>query len=168
MSRRADEIETNLPHLRRFALALTRDGDKADDLVHDTVERALSRWYLRKPGLALRPWLFAILRNLHISGHRKRGRMRVDDDVEIDAISSAASGPEQQLELKQVLRLLAQLPEEQRAAILLVSVEGFSYAQAARIMDIPIGTLMSRLSRGRGKLRKLVETPPEQRLRRVI
>lgn len=168
MSRRADEIEINLPHLRRFALALTRDGDKADDLVQDTVERALSRWYLRKPGLALRPWLFAILRNLHISGYRKRARMRVDDDVEIDAISSAASGPEQQLELKQVLHLLAQLPEEQRAAILLVSVEGFAYSQAARIMDIPIGTLMSRLSRGRQKLRKLVETPPEQRLRRVI
>ncbi len=168
MSRRADEIEINLPHLRRFALALTRDGDKADDLVHDTVERALSRWYLRKPGLALRPWLFAILRNLNISGHRKQGRMRVDDDVEIDTISSGASGPEDRLELKQVLGLLANLPEELRAAILLVSVEGFAYADAARIMDIPVGTLMSRLSRGRKKLRILVETPPEQRLRRVI
>jgi len=168
MSRRADEIEINLPHLRRFALALTRDGDKADDLVHDTVERALSRWYLRKPGLALRPWLFAILRNLHISGLRKLGRMRIDDDTEVEALNSAASGPEQQLELKQVLRLLAHLSAEQRAAILLVSVEGFSYFEAARIMDIPVGTLMSRLSRGRRKLRMLVETPPEQKLRRVI
>jgi RNA polymerase sigma-70 factor, ECF subfamily len=167
MSRRADEIENNLPHLRRFALALTRDGDKADDLVHDTVERALSRWYLRKPGLALRPWLFAILRNLHISGFRKSGRIRIDDDTGIDSISSTASGPEERLELKQVLRLLGQLTEEQRAAILLVSVEGFAYSEAARIMGIPIGTLMSRLSRGRRKLRILVETPPEQKLRRV-
>jgi len=168
MSRRSDEIESCVLHLRRFALALTRNRDSADDLVQDTIERALSRWYLRKPSLPLRPWLFAILRNLHISGHRRGLRSVTDDNTDIDSVASMASSAEDQLELKQVLGLLGQLPEDQRTSILLVSVEGFSYAEAAKIMKIPPGTLMSRLSRGRTKLRALVETPPEQRLRRVI
>ena len=106
MPRRSDEIEINIPHLRRFALALTRNRDQADDLVHDTVERALSRWYLRNPGLALRPWLFAILRNLHISGHRKRARLPVDVDAEIDSIASLRSTAEDRIELMQVLQML--------------------------------------------------------------
>ncbi len=168
MPRRSDEIEINIPHLRRFALALTRNPDMADDLVQDTVERALSRWYLCKPGLALRPWLFAILRNLHISGHRKRARMLVEAETEIENLESAAPAAEDRMELIQVLQMLGQLPEEQRAAILLVSVEGFSYAETARILNIPIGTLMSRLSRGRRKLRDMVDMPPEQQLRRVV
>lgn len=137
-------------------------------MVHDTVERALSRWYLRNPGLALRPWLFAILRNLHISGHRKRARLPVDVDAEIDSIASLRSTAEDRIELMQVLQMLTRLPEDQRAAILLVSVEGFTYSETARIMDIPVGTLMSRLSRGRQRLRDMVDTPPEQRLRRVV
>lgn len=168
MPRRSEEIEINIPHLRRFALALTRDRDQADDLVHDTVERALSRWYLRKPGLALRPWLFAILRNLHISAHRKRARMPFDSEVEIENIGSVSSTVEDRAELVQVLQMLRRLPKDQCAAILLVSVEGFAYAEAAKIMGIPVGTLMSRLSRGRQKLRDMVDNPPEQKLRRVV
>ena len=168
MSGRFDEIEANILHLRRFALALTRDGDRADDLVQDTVERALSRWRLRKPGLPLRPWLFAILRNLHVSGHRRALRQVTLDGVDIDGFAAPEGVAEGRLELARVLRLLAGLPEEQRMAILLVSVEGFSYAEAAGIMKIPQGTLMSRLSRGRKKLRELVESPPEKRLRRVV
>jgi len=167
MSRRASEIETDLPHLRRFALALTRDRDMADDLVQDTVERALSRWYLRKPGAPLRPSLFTILRNLFISGHRRRARMPIDAHADAERIGSVSGSAEDRLQLQQVLNLLAQLPGDQRVAILLVSVEGFSYADAARIMGIPAGTLMSRLSRGRKRLRELAETPPEKKLRSV-
>ncbi len=131
-------------------------------------ERAISRWRLRKPGLPLRPWLFAILRNLHISGHRKSSRFIEVGGLDIEGLGDIDRTAEGRLELAQVLRLLAQVPEEQRMAILLVSVEGFSYAEASKIMGIPAGTLMSRLSRGRKRLRELVETPPEAILRRVI
>ncbi len=161
------EIEACILHLRRFAMALTRNADHADDLVQDTVERALSRWTLRKPGLPLRPWLFAILRNIHISGHRKAVRMVTDHGVDVDHLHSSDAAAEGRMELKQVLQMLSALPDDQRMAILLVSVEGFSYAEASMIMEIPVGTLMSRLNRARKKLRELVETPPAQRLRRV-
>ena len=167
MKTRDQEIEACILHLRRFAHALTGDGDRADDLVQDTVERALSRWNLRKPGLELRPWLFTILRNLHISAHRRAMRMVSDQHADIEDVHSLDSSAERQIELKQVLDLLSALPDEQRMAILLVSVEGFSYAEASKIMNIPQGTLMSRLNRARGKLRELVSTPPAQRLRRV-
>jgi RNA polymerase sigma-70 factor, ECF subfamily len=168
MAGRYAEIESNVLHLQRFALALTRDRDRADDLVQDTIERAISRWRLRKPGLPLRPWLFTILRNLHVSGFRKTMRMREASGVDVDGLGAVDGTAEGRLELAQVLRLLAQLPEEQRVAILLVSVEGFSYAEASKIMGIPAGTLMSRLSRGRKRLRELIEQPPEARLRRVV
>jgi RNA polymerase sigma-70 factor, ECF subfamily len=171
MAGRYEELESNVQHLRRFALALTRNRDRADDLVQDTLERAISRWVLRKPGLPLRPWLFAILRNLHISGHRKGLRLVAAEHLDVDEIGRQDRTAEGRLELAKVLDLLASLPDEQRMAILLVSVEGFSYAEAARIMEIPVGTVMSRLNRGRKRLRELVETPPEksqaQRLRRV-
>ncbi len=167
MKTRDQEIEACILHLRRFAHALTGDGDRADDLVQDTVERALSRWNLRKPGLPLRPWLFTILRNLHISAHRRALRMIPDPGTDIEHVHSADSSAEQKIELKQVLSLLSTLPDEQRMAVLLVSVEGFSYAEASGIMGIPVGTLMSRLNRARGKLRELATTPPAQRLRRV-
>jgi len=166
MKSRNAEIESNIQHLRRFALALTRDRERADDLVQDTVERALSKWRLRKPGLPLRPWMFAILRNLHISGHR-RGLRMVAVDVDVETFEDNASSAEGRIHLQQVLGLLARLPDEQRMAILLVSVEGFSYAETSKILKIPVGTLMSRLNRGRNKLRALVETSPAQRLRRV-
>ena len=167
MQSRNTEIEINIQHMRRFALALTRDPARADDLVQDTVERAMSKWRLRDPRRPLRPWLFAILHNLHVSAHRRGFRM-VMVEADIDRIGDTGSTPEGRIELNQVLGLLAQLPDEQRTAILLVSVEGFSYAEAAKILKVPAGTLMSRLSRGRTKLRELVETPPAQRLRRVI
>lgn len=170
MSSRNVEIEDNIQHMRRFALALTRDRDRADDLVQASIERALSKWHRRRPGLPLRPWLFAILRNLYISGHRRSLRLAGGAGaagVDVETLADLGATPEGSVELQQVLGLLAQLPDEQRIAILLVAVEGFSYAEAAKIMKIPAGTLMSRLSRGREKLRALVNTPPAERLRRV-
>ena len=167
MTDRNAEIESQIPHLRRYALALTRDAEAADDLVQETVLRALSRWRLRRPGLPLRPWLFTMLRNLHVSSWRSRSRMVQPAEGQIEALAAPDAAPETRAELAQVLDLLAALPEAQRSAVLLVSVEGFSYDEAARIMGVPPGTLMSRLSRARERLRSLAATPPAHRLRRV-
>lgn len=163
----ADEIEAHVLALRRFALALTRDRDMADDLVQDTIERALSRWRLRRRDLPLRPWLFTILRNLHVSAWRRRQRSPVTADGGIEEIAGIGDAVEKRIELRQVLELLSQLPEEQRMAILLVAVEGLSYQEAAAIMDVAVGTVMSRLSRARERLRSLAEEPVAK-IRRIV
>lgn len=163
----AEEIEAHVLALRRFALALTRNRETADDLVQDTIERALSRWRLRRRDRPLRPWLFAILRNLHVSQWRRARRSPITADDRIDEIAAVSDAVEARVELRQVLELLATLPEEQRMAILLVAVEGLSYTQAAEVMDVAVGTVMSRLARARAQLRQLAEAEPSARLRRV-
>ena len=165
---RADEIETHVLALRRFALALTRDRDMADDLVQDTIVRALSRWRLRRSELPLRPWLFTILRNLHVSAWRRRQRSPVLVDGMIEEVAGIGDVAEKRVELRQVLELLSQLPEEQRMAILLVAVEGLSYEEAAAVMDVAVGTVMSRLARARQRLRSLAETEAPAKLRRIV
>lgn len=164
----AGEIEQHILALRRFALALTRDRDLADDLVQDTVERALSRWRLRRRDLPLRPWLFTILRNLHVSAWRRRARSPVTGDGRIEEVAGIVDDAEARLHLRQVLEMLGLLPEDQRMAILLVAVEGLSYAEAAQVMDVPVGTVMSRLGRAREKLRALCEAPAPAKLRRIV
>ena len=159
---RAELIESSIMDLRRFALVLTRDAEAADDLVQDTIERVLARWHLRRPDRPIRPWLFAILRNLYLSDGRRRRRRRavLIDDPDGEAAAHAAhpgSEPELSLEAREALSLLAALPEEQRTALELVAVEGFSYRETAEIMGVPVGTVMSRLSRAREKLRALVQ-----------
>ena len=159
-------IEPHIPALRRYAFALLRDRDRADDLVQDTLERALSRWLLRRPDGDVRAWLFTILRNLHVS--RWRSDRRHGTRVEIDEASlSVAPRQEAALEVHDVLAAIDQLPEEQKSLLLLVGVEDFSYGDAARILGMPIGTVMSRLSRARQRLRSLVETGKATLLRRV-
>ncbi|CAG8863737.1 ECF RNA polymerase sigma factor SigR [Pseudomonas fluorescens] len=154
-----------LQRLRRFALWLTREASSADDLVQATVERALSRSGQRRDGDSLRPWLFAILYRLFIDGKRRERRHarwlawfgRAEEaGAETEAIVQAQAG----------LEAFARLSAEQRALLLLVSVEGLSYKEAALALDVPIGTVMSRLSRARGALRELTEgspTPPALR-----
>ena len=164
----AGEIEAHVLALRRFALALTRDRDLADDLVQDTIERALSRWRLRRRELPLRPWLFAILRNLHVSAWRRRNRSPFVAEDRLEEIAAVSDDVEARIELRQVLEMLATLPEDQRMAILLVAVEGLSYAQAAAVMDVPVGTVMSRLGRAREKLRALAGGDKSAKLRRVV
>lgn len=164
----AGEIEAHVLALRRFALALTRDRDLADDLVQDTIERALSRWRLRRRDLPLRPWLFAILRNLHVSAWRRRVRSPVVTADRLEEIAAVSDAVEARIELRQVLEMLANLPEDQRMAILLVAVEGLSYTQAAAVMDVPVGTVMSRLGRARARLRELAGTDNSAKLRRVV
>jgi RNA polymerase sigma factor (sigma-70 family) len=160
-------IEPHIPALRRYAFALLRDRDCADDLVQDTLERALSRWLLRRPDGDVRAWLFAILRNLHVSRWRRDCRHGTAVDLNDVATPSVAARQEAALEVHDVLAAMDQLPEEQKSLLLLVGVEDFSYDDAARILGMPIGTVMSRLSRARQKLRSLVETGKVTLLRRV-
>jgi len=160
-------IEPHIPALRRYAFALLRDRDRADDLVQDTLERALSRWLLRRADGDVRAWLFAILRNLHVSGwrrDRRHGSVVAADETTMPAV---AARQEAALEVRDVLAALDQLPEEQKSLLLLVGVEDFSYDDAARILGLPIGTVMSRLSRARQRLRSIVETGKVALLRRV-
>src|SRR3954468_23315674 len=162
-------LEEQIPALRRYAFALVRDPDAADDLVQDCLERALSRWYLRRAEGDLRAWLFTILRNLYINAYRARQRRGVGATLDETHSSIAPIAPEQEagLQARDVLAAIDQLPEEQKSLLLLIGVEDLSYEQAARVLAIPIGTVMSRLSRARQRLRTLMEDERAPLLRRM-
>lgn len=150
------QVEPLIPALRRYARVLMRDRAAADDLVQDCLERAVSRWHQRRDG-SVRAWLFTILHNLAVTQFRQataRGRhMPIDDAAgEQELVSAAAQ--EQRLVYQDVLSKLARLPEEQRAVLLLVAVEDLSYADAAVVLNVPVGTVMSRLSRARERLQQ--------------
>lgn len=160
-------LEPLIPALRRYAYALVRDHDAADDLVQDTLERALSRWALRRSDGDLRAWLFTIQRNLHVSALRQDRRRGVHVELDESTTPSTAAPQESGGEVQDILAALDQLPEEQKSLLLLVGVEDLSYDDAAKVMGVPIGTVMSRLSRGRQRLRGLLETGRATLLRRV-
>lgn len=150
-------VEAEIPRLRRFARSMVRDPTLADDLVQECLERALSRMHLWKPGTNLRAWLFTILRNLHINAIRRR-QNHVDIDAEGQgAIGSSAGTQITRLELRDLRRALQRLPAEQRDVVLLVGLEGISYGEAAETLGISIGTVKSRLSRGRRVLRAMMD-----------
>lgn len=163
-----DEIEASVPALRRYARALTRDIDRADDLVQDCLERAIRKRGLWQPTGPLRAWLFRMLLNLYrndLRGVRRRGtHMPLDEMVTEPSTPPSQPG---RLALAEVSRALDRLPDEQRQALLLVVVEGTSYADAAEILGIPTGTLMSRLARARAALRTMTGAGDEPRLRTV-
>jgi RNA polymerase sigma-70 factor (ECF subfamily) len=152
-------LEEYIPGMRRFALALLRgDRDQADDLVQDTLERALSSWHLRRVKGNLRGWLYTILFNRFLSDrNRRRRRSACDALTEIveDELFGVEGGQHSALEYRDLLRAFATLPAEQRSVLLLIAVEDLSYEEAARVLGVPIGTVMSRLSRGRERLRRL-------------
>lgn len=160
-------LEPLIPALRRYAYALVRDHDAADDLVQDTLERALSRWTLRRSDGDLRAWLFTIQRNLHVSALRQSQRRGAHVELDEATTPSSAAAQESSIEIQDILAALDQLPEEQKSLLLLVGVEDLSYDDAAKVMGVPIGTVMSRLSRGRQRLRGLLETGRATLLRRV-
>ena len=160
-------LEPLIPALRRYAYALLRNHAAADDLVQDTLERALSRWTSRRADGELRTWLFAILRNLHIDAYRQAWRRGAEVEIDEDDHRETAPRQETALEARDVLAALEQLPEEQKSLLLLIGVEDFSYEEAARVVGVPIGTVMSRLSRARQRLRSIVEHGPVTLLRRV-
>ncbi|MET3471016.1 RNA polymerase sigma-70 factor (ECF subfamily) [Novosphingobium sp. 1529] len=142
-----------LPRLRRFALGLARDGARADDLCQMTVERALRSRQQWQEGSRLDSWMYRIMRNLWIDEARaetRRGQTFVDEEAGVTV--GADGGQEARAELSDVDRAMARLPDEQREAVLLVMVEGWSYKEAAEIVGCPVGTLNSRLVRGRDAL----------------
>ncbi|MCC5984949.1 MAG: sigma-70 family RNA polymerase sigma factor [Rhodobacteraceae bacterium] len=148
------ELHSHVASLRRYALVLTRDPVAADDLVQETLVKAIAKADTFQPGTDLRPWLFRILHNTHISDLR-RARTRADAAPDLPE-PIARDCQHTQLELKQVLGALDQLPEAQRMPIILVALREMSYAEAARTLDVPLGTFMSRLGRGREALRGIV------------
>lgn len=163
-----DEIEGCVPALRRYARALTRNADRADDLVQDCIERALRKRGLFQPSGPLQAWLYRILLNLYRNSLRQTRRR--GDHVSIDALVVEPAIPAPQpgrIALAEMSRAIDQLPGEQREALLLVVLEGVSYEEAAGILEIPAGTLMSRLSRARAALRQLTGAGEEPRLRTV-
>ena len=147
-------VEPLIPALRRYARSLLGNRDAADDLVQDTLERTVSRWHQRRVDGDARTWVFTILHNLAINSMRQRTRRGWHAPIdEVDeAVFARDPVQEDQLRHRDLLRGLADLPEDQRAVLLLVAVEDLTYAEAARVLDIPIGTVMSRLARGRNKL----------------
>ena len=151
-------LEREIPRLRRYARALTRNAVRADDLVQETLVRALSKGHLWQPGTDLRAWLFTIMHNQNVNEIRRAIRDDATVDLEnCSAILTARTDPTASRQLRELDHALAQLPEEQRQVILLVGLEGMSYEDAAAILDVPIGTIRSRLSRGRESLRKLMD-----------
>ncbi len=156
----AGELEAQIPQLRRYARALTGDAWAADDLVQDTLERACDRWQLWKAGSDLRAWLFTLMHNLFIDGARRALRQagqRVDID---DAAPELAAPPASTDLVLDLQRCLLRLPEEQREVLLLVTLQDLSYEEVARVTGTPIGTVMSRLSRARSRLRELMDGAP--------
>ena len=152
-------LETYIPGLRRFAQALLRgDRERADDLVQDTLERALLSWRLRRGEGELRGWLYTILYNRFLSDRERRKRRSAYhalSEIVDDEMPGVEGGQHSALEYRDFLRAFATLPAEQRSVLLLIAVEDLSYEEAARVLGVPIGTVMSRLSRGRERLRRL-------------
>jgi len=147
-----------IPRLRRYARALTGERFRADDLVQDTLERALSKWALWRPGTDLRAWTFTIMHNVFVNQVRRSvlAAESLDPDAGMDVEDSGARA-DTLAQLNALNSALQRLPDEHREVLLLVTLEGFSYDEAAHTLGLPIGTVMSRLARARGKLAVLLE-----------
>jgi RNA polymerase sigma-70 factor, ECF subfamily len=163
------QVEPLIPALRRYARALIRNPAAADDLVQDCLERAVSRWHQRRDADA-RSWLFTILHNLAVNQFRRaavRGRhVTIDETNENEFGQDAVQ--EQKLMYRDVLNKLARLPEDQRTVLLLVAVEDLSYADAAKVLNIPLGTVMSRLSRARERLQQEIDGTADDASKKVV
>src|SRR5271170_4997485 len=151
-------LEKEIPRLRRYAFALARNVSRADDLVQDTLVRAIAKQHYWQCGTNLRAWLFTIMHNQNVNfvrrGVREGIAVAVDD---AGPVLTAPSEPTAELSLRDLDRALARISDEQREIILLVGLEGNSYEEAAAILNIPVGTVRSRLSRGRESLRNLLD-----------
>lgn len=153
------EIQPIIPALRRYARALVREPEQADDLVQDCLERVIARWGQLRKDESPREWAFSILHNLAIDGMRRSARRGVHlpiDDVD-EAEMVVPGRQESHLRHAELIRALEALPPEQRSVVLLVSVEDMTYAEAAKALDIPMGTVMSRLARGRERLQRALD-----------
>jgi len=150
----AQRLVDLIPRLRRYARALISDRASADDLVQDTLERAWAKLHLYRRGTDLRAWLFTVMHNVHVNKVRSARPTDPLEDEMPELAQRAAQGDS--LVVRDLDRAIARLPDEQRAVLLLVTFEEMSYDQVARALGIPIGTVMSRLSRAREKLRAMM------------
>lgn len=153
-------IVEHIPRLRRYARALLGERHASDDLVQDTLERAWNKFHLWRPGSDLRAWLFAIMHNVFVNqvrSHRHEMERTVEETPEVAVRATQADA----LELADIERSLRMLPAEQREVLLLVTVEEMTYDEASRALDIPIGTVMSRLSRARERMRRAMSEPQQ-------
>ncbi|ETX14254.1 RNA polymerase subunit sigma-24 [Roseivivax halodurans JCM 10272] len=163
LERRLTDYVTSL---RRYALVLTRNRDQAEDLVQETLAKAIAASDSWQPGSDLRVWLFRILHNTHVS-ERRRAKTRDDARLMLpDPVEE--SDPTKRIELQQVLDALEQLPEAQRLPIVLVALKEMSYAEAASTLDVPLGTFYSRLGRGREALRQIVGKAKSAKFKLVV
>jgi RNA polymerase sigma factor (sigma-70 family) len=150
----AERLVDLIPRLRRYARALVSDRASADDLVQDTLERAWAKLHLYRRGTDLRAWLFTVMHNVHVNKVRAtRATDSIDDEMP-ELAQRAVQGDA--LIVRDLDRSISLLPVEQRSVLLLVTLEDMSYEEVARTLSIPIGTVMSRLSRAREKLRAMM------------
>jgi RNA polymerase sigma-70 factor (ECF subfamily) len=153
---RQDAIAAEIPRLRRYARALIGDDGEADDLIQDTLERGIARIEQWREGDNPRKWLFSILHNLHVDGLRRRSRRPLH--VGLENVGAEQSEPPADTGTGRDLdKALQMLSLEQREVVLLVGLEGLSYLEAAEVLQVPVGTVMSRLARGRDRLRLLMD-----------
>jgi RNA polymerase sigma-70 factor (ECF subfamily) len=155
-----DELTEHIPRLRRYARALIHNQELADDLVQDTLERALGRTKLFQAGTDMRAWLFTIMHNVFVNQSRRASaraaHVSVDDENVDESEFAVPLDQTRALEMRDLDFALQRLPAEQREVVLLVGLEEMSYAEVALALDVPLGTVMSRLSRGRERLRALM------------
>lgn len=161
-----DELIATLPRLRRYARQLTGDRSRADDLVQDALERAIDRESTFRSGENLRAWLFSLMHNLFIDGTRRKEAIDWSADA-TELPEQATQAQSDPAELRDVRMAMEKLPAEQREVLLLVGVEGLRYREAAEVLGLPIGTVMSRLARAREKMQELLE-PPTLRMGRAV
>ncbi|MGB0659777.1 MAG: RNA polymerase sigma factor [Mangrovicoccus sp.] len=159
-----DELVEHLPSLRAFAMSLTRNNSRADDLVQDTILKAWSKIESFQPGTNLRAWLFTILRNTYYSDRRKASREVEDVDGVMTASLSEKPAHDGRLALRDFAVAFDQLKPEQREALILVGASGFSYEEAAEMCGVKVGTIKSRANRGRAHLAELMQLNADEAL----
>ena len=168
MSEDSRDIVQHIPRLRRYARALTGDRTCADDLVQDTLERAMVKFRLWQSGSDLRAWLFTIMHNIFLNQLRARRADASDSlDEEIDSVAARPTQTDM-LELRDVQAALLLLPDEQREILLLIGLEQMSYSDAAEALGVPAGTVMSRLSRARTRLKNILDREGGQHALKVV
>ena len=156
----AQPVVDHIPALRRYARSLTGDPWAADDLVQDTLERACSKWRLWAAGSDLRAWLFTVMHNLFVNQLRRSVQQDRGTAIDVEELVHELIAPDADMgAVMDLQRCLLRLPPEQRVVLLLVSEEGMSYAEVAKITGVPQGTVMSRLSRARTRLHELLNAP---------
>ena len=152
----------HLPRLRRYASALTRDSERAEDLLQDTLERAYRKWHLWQPESNLRAWLFSIMHNVYMNQVAREARRPTSVPLEEAHGEYTVANHEAHMVTRDLVAALEQLPPEQREVVLLVCLEDMKYEEVAYVLRIPIGTVRSRLARGRERLRRLMNGLPSE------